>query len=77
MDTANHSIRSLFDQLGLPSEQVQIDAFISLHRPSSLGCALHEAPVWSPSQAAFLHEAIAADDDWALSAEWLANALCR
>ena len=77
MDSGHHGIQELFRQLGLPAEPAQIDAFIARHRPDSLGCALHAAPVWTAAQAAFLQEAIAADADWALPAEWLADAMCR
>lgn len=77
MSTTHHPLSELFDQLGLASSPEAIDAFIAQHRPASLGCALHEAPVWTPAQATFLREAIAADADWALPAEWLSDALCR
>lgn len=76
MDIGHPGLHELFDQLGLPSTADGIEAFIARHRPDSLGCALPDAPVWTPTQAAFLREAIAADADWALPAEWLANALC-
>ena len=76
MDSAHHSIAELFDQLGLASTPAAIDAFIAQHRPQSLGCALPDAPMWTPAQAAFLREAIAADADWALAAEWLSQGLC-
>lgn len=77
MPATHHGIAQLFDQLGLASAPADIEAFIARHRPQSLGCALHEAPVWNAAQAAFLREAIDADDDWALPAEWLAGVLCR
>ena len=77
MQTGHHRLQDLFDQLGLPSTPDAIDDFITRHRPASLGCALPEAPAWTPAQAAFLREAIAADADWALPAEWLAQALCQ
>jgi Protein of unknown function (DUF2789) len=77
MHAGHHRLQELFDQLGLPSSPEAIDAFITRHRPNALGCALPEAPVWTPAQATFLREAIAADADWALPAEWLAQALCQ
>lgn len=77
MHAGHHRLQELFDQLGLPSAPDAIDAFITRHRPSALGCALPDAPVWTAAQAAFLREAIAADADWALPAEWLAQALCQ
>lgn len=77
MQRGHHSISELFDQLGLPSTDMDIEAFIARHRPDSLACALPEAPPWTATQAAFLREAIAADADWAQSAEWLSLALCQ
>lgn len=77
MGNGHHPLRELFEQLGLPSTPAAIDAFIAQHRPAALGCALPDAPVWTAAQAAFLREAIAADADWALPAEWLSEALCR
>ncbi len=76
MNPAHHGVPELFLQLGLPATPAAIDAFIREHRPAALGCVLPEAPVWTPAQAAFLREAIAADADWALPAEWLTQALC-
>lgn len=77
MDSGHHTIADLFDQLGLDSTPLGIEAFIAQHRPNSLGCDLPEAPAWTPAQAAFLREAIAADADWALPAECLQQALCQ
>ena len=77
MQPGHHRLQELFEQLGLPSAPEAIDAFITRHRPTSLGCALPDAPVWTPAQASFLREAIAADADWALPAEWLGQALCQ
>lgn len=65
MDTPIHSMNSLFEQLGLPSETVHIDAFIELHRPLPDFCLLQEAPFWTASQAMFLAEEIEDDADWA------------
>ncbi|MBL8275845.1 MAG: DUF2789 domain-containing protein [Pelomonas sp.] len=76
MDIGHPTLRDLFQQLGLPASEADIARFIEQHRPASLGCALPEAPVWTPAQAAFLREAIQADADWALPAEWLTQALC-
>lgn len=77
MDSGHHTIAELFDQLGLASTPADIDAFIAQHRPRSLGRELPDAPMWTPVQAAFLREAIAADADWALPAEWLSQSLCQ
>lgn len=77
MDRGHHTIAELFEQLGLDATPSGIETFIAQHRPASLGCSLPEAPVWTPAQAAFLLEAVAADADWALPAEWLAQMLCQ
>ena len=77
MQIGHPGIDALFAQLGLPSSEGAIAAFILRHRPDALGCALPDAPVWTASQAAFLREAIAADAEWALQAEWLEEALCH
>ncbi|OMH31654.1 DUF2789 domain-containing protein [Motiliproteus sp. MSK22-1] len=59
-----HSINTLFEQLGLPAESDQIEAFISSHQLQD-GTLLHEAPFWTPSQSSFLREGLTADADWA------------
>lgn len=77
MDTPFHPLSDLFKQLGLPSRPAEIEAWILSHRPQAQGCALPEAPVWSPAQADFLRQAVADDADWALPAEALSERLCR
>ena len=65
MELSNHPFTELFDQLGLPSDEASIVAFIDAHRPLPEGVSLPEADFWSPSQAAFFRESIQADADWA------------
>ena len=77
MNASYHPLSELFDQLGLPSDVASIDAFIGTHQPAARGCVLHEVPIWTPTQAAFLREAIAADADWAIPAESLTQRLCH
>ncbi|MFG6414943.1 DUF2789 family protein [Roseateles sp. DC23W] len=77
MQIGQPGLRQLFAQLGLPSSETAIAAFIARHRPDAIGCALPDAPVWTAAQSDFLREAIAADAEWALPAEWLAEALCH
>jgi hypothetical protein len=60
-----HPFHELFEQLGLPSTPDAIREFIARHRPLPHDIPLHEAPFWTPAQAAFLREAIEADSDWA------------
>jgi hypothetical protein len=65
MELPTHGLKDLFDQLGLPSSNAEIDGFIAAHRPLPERLRLHEAPFWSKSQAQFLREEIAEDADWA------------
>lgn len=65
MELSNHPFTELFDQLGLPSDEPSIVAFIAKHRPLPDGVTLPEADFWTPSQAAFFRESIHADADWA------------
>jgi len=59
-----HSMTNLFNQLGLPSEPADIEAFIVAHRPLAEGLKLHEAPFWTTSQASLLREQVLEDADW-------------
>ncbi len=64
METCNHGINNLFEQLGLASSDKDIDLFISTHKPLLPQQRLDQASYWSPTQAAFLREALAGDSDW-------------
>lgn len=64
MDTMNKDMTTLFDQLGLDSDDASIDAFIASHRPLPDDVKVTEADFWSTGQAAFLREEIMADADW-------------
>ena len=65
MELPLHSMGNLFAQLGLPSDEAEIDGFIATHSPLSEGVQLANAPFWSPAQASFLREEILEDADWA------------
>jgi hypothetical protein len=65
MEHQQHSMTQLFEQLGLPSDPQSIAAFIASHRPLPGEVKLHEAAIWSASQASLLREAIVNDADWA------------
>ena len=71
MERPVHSLNMLFAQLGQPSDEASIAQFIERHRPLPDDVPLHEAPFWTPSQAAFLREAILDDADWAEVADEL------
>lgn len=64
MDTSSHSMHSLFQQLGLPSNERAMEAFFrNRHLPDAI--PLEQAAFWSASQARFLREALDEDSDWA------------
>ena len=65
MDTSPHNLQTLFEQLGLPGDQASIDSFVRTHRPLAADTTLESASIWNRAQAAFLHEAIEEDSDWA------------
>ena len=75
MENTDHQLSDLFKQLGLPHEPQEVAQFIAQHQGACRHCNLLEASIWSPSQLAFLNEAIAQDADWAGVAERLQAAL--
>ncbi|MBD9482287.1 DUF2789 domain-containing protein [Pseudomonas sp. PDM14] len=77
MDTSNHhSLRTLFEQLGLPSENDDIAAFIRDHQLAN-GEKIAKAPFWTEAQANFLAESLKRDADWAIKVDELAVSLTR
>lgn len=75
MERPVHTMSNLFAQLGQPNDEAAIARFIASYRPLAAEVRLHEAAFWSPSQAAFLEEAIRDDADWAEVADALNFAL--
>lgn len=75
MEANLHSMTDLFNQLGLPSDPLEIQAFIKLNRPLDHQVTLHEAPFWTPSRAAFLREQPQEDADWAVIIDKLDSGL--
>lgn len=71
MDIETPTLSMLFDQLGLPSEQADIDAFVQAHSPLPDDVKLSEADFWSPAQATFLKGEMRADGEWALPVDEL------
>ena len=65
MERPIHNLNNLFAQLGCPNDDAAIRQFINRHRPLAGNVLLHEAPFWSPAQAAFLRESLLDDADWA------------
>jgi hypothetical protein len=65
MELQEPTMQSLFAQLGEPDDAAAIARFIAKNGWLAAGTPLHQAPFWSPSQAAFLREAIVQDANWA------------
>ena len=65
MDTTRNNLSSLFEQLGLPSADGEIETFVESHKPLAATLHLHEAGWWNRSQAQFLKQAIDDDAEWA------------
>ncbi|MFP6832093.1 hypothetical protein PS684_04389 [Pseudomonas fluorescens] len=65
MESPTHSLPSLFKQLGLPDEPVDIEKFIATHSPLKPDLHLADAFFWTKSQAEFLRDEILDDADWA------------
>lgn len=65
MELPNKDLSTLFEQLGLPSDQASIDNFIATHRPLPNHVKVSEAPFWSDAQGAFLKEQLLDDAEWA------------
>ncbi|MFJ4248952.1 Protein of unknown function [Pseudomonas helmanticensis] len=65
MESPTHSLPSLFKQLGLPDDPVNIDKFIATHSPLKPELHLADAFFWTKSQSQFLRDEILDDADWA------------
>lgn len=75
MNTTQPHFAALFAQLGLPDDDQSIAEFLVKHRSMAQDMRLAEAPYWTPSQAAFLREALSQDAEWALVVDQLSKAL--
>lgn len=65
MEPSVHSLRNLFEQLGLPGGDAEIERFVATHRSLPAATRLADAPFWSAAQAQFLREEVEEDADWA------------
>lgn len=63
MESFPKTLETLFQQLGLPSDQRSIEAFVASH-PLPSETKLSDAAFWSPAQAALLREELLEDADW-------------
>jgi hypothetical protein len=75
MEDHTHNLTTLFDQLGLPSTEEDIEAFINSHRPLDPSIHLSKAPFWTAGQAQFLGEQTKADADWVMVIDKLDTSL--
>ncbi|KPC28188.1 Uncharacterized protein ABJ99_3345 [Pseudomonas syringae pv. cilantro] len=64
MDLTTATLNDLFAQLGLGSEDKDIDAFVAAHQLDD-DVKLIDAQFWTPQQAAFLKELLREDAEWA------------
>lgn len=68
------TLKLLFDQLGLDSDQSSIDQFIETHQlPKDV--MMHEADFWNNSQREFIESHWRKDDDWSLVIDELSELL--
>jgi hypothetical protein len=70
MEQPSHDLKTLFDQLGLPSEGKDIDEFIVAH-PLDPNTKLVDAPFWSDQQRDLLREWLLADGEEAVLVDQL------
>ena len=71
MIPVEHTVETLFEQLGLDADDAARARFVEEHGPLPADTVLADAPFWSDAQAAFLREALAADSPWALPVDEL------
>ena len=74
MQPTTHEMHHLFDQLGLPSGEADIDKFLSRHHLHD-NEHLHHADFFSDQQRAFLKEGWKADADWCVPIDQLSTLL--
>ncbi len=65
MFTQQPDLSDLFVQLGLPSEENDIEKFIAEHKGLKSALPIHEAPFWNAAQAEFLRQSLTEDAEWA------------
>lgn len=64
MDLSTHNLASLFDQLGLDSDEASIRRFIQDNAPIPKDQPIYEASCFNDAQAAFLAQGLDEDSDW-------------
>ncbi|MGX9459925.1 DUF2789 domain-containing protein [Shewanella sp. A14] len=63
MDTTSNDLSHLFQQLGLPHHQENIEDFVNKNKLEKHTLMI-DADCWNPSQKAFLKEALLEDAQW-------------
>jgi hypothetical protein len=71
MELENHSLKSLFEQLGLEGSEEAIEKFIKNNSPLPSTVELHEAKFWTKSQSSFLLQSKKEDAEWAIVVDQL------
>lgn len=71
MEQHVHTLENLFQQLGLDSKRVAIDAFIAAHSLPA-DTKLEDAAFWNESQRQLIKESREMDADWAAIVDELA-----
>lgn len=62
---AEPTLQLLFEQLGLASEEAEIDQFVKTHQISA-DTNIVDASFWNEGQKQFLRQKLLADDHWAI-----------
>ena len=70
------TLKLLFEQLGLASDDASIEQFAKTHQLSS-DTFLNEAPFWNESQREFISSHWQKDDDWSIVVDELNVLLTR
>lgn len=65
MELTTPTLATLFEQLGLASDEASIDKFIEAHGPLADDVKVSEADFWTPQQARLLKEKLNEDAEWA------------
>ena len=63
MDTTDHSLSTLFSQLGLANDSGSIENFFANHALDNK-MQLVDAPFWNTAQKQFIEESLETDADW-------------
>ncbi len=66
MYTEQPTMKDLFQQLGLDSDEKSIDEFIKKHQGMNDTRHIEKAPFWNDAQRAFLQQALEEDADWVM-----------